>query len=176
MAHNYCTQDAPPPAGPQIWVKRLKANEKWACVICSSKITGLWIHWFPNQRKTEPCWQERQRCPGCKSKVVRKWKGYLHVLHPSSKKQWFLELTPWSAQAILNQLEPGYDLRGLRLDLQRGDGDKARMVVNVKPPFPGQGEVPLEKYVVETLEQLWRLQGIDLQIYDPDDVENNEAM
>jgi hypothetical protein len=166
-------QDYPPSAGPEIWIKRLKANETFHARIISPQFWGLWIHWYG--RHTEPCLKDRQECPGCKAEAIRKWKGYLHVISVATARQWFYEATPFVAKQITGQIAVNASLCGMRVEVVRGKGDKARCYAILKEPFPHMPPLPAVREPRETLEILWKMQGCTLRVYTPPEIPNSDC-
>lgn len=168
-----CRQDEPPPSGPAIWIKRLKANERWCCRVCSDRIYGLWIHW--HGKSSSPCIQPKECCAGCRAKWIRKWKGYVHVYDIHSGRVWFYELTPFTARQVKQQVSPDQLLHGLILDVTRGNGDKARCHLKVTEGMSPMPPCKRDVSPIGTLEELWKMQGVALQIYRPEELPDAES-
>lgn len=150
-------QDHPPEAGPTFFVKRLKASEQATMTILSRSIWGTWVHWAGSH--SEPCYSEKKQCPGCKRGLPKKWKGYLHAFEHEARRHIFFEITPYSANQILDQAGADNPLRGLRLVAVRGKGDKARVRCEVKAATQEPDALPAERDPLETLSKLWEMNG-----------------
>jgi hypothetical protein len=153
------TCHTPPPNGPELLIVRLKAGKKLLCVILSQSLWGVWTHW--NGARSEPCFQERAHCNGCKRGLPKRWKGYLHVWDLERRRQVFVELTPVAAESINSQVGLGSVLRGYRVTLERMKGDQSRLIVHVHPMHTDSDTLPPAKDPAGTLTKLW---GTDRQI------------
>lgn len=156
-------QDAPPKSGPDIFVRRLRAAEKLTVQLISPSLWGCWVHWAGDH--SEPCLEDKKKCPGHARGLPVKWKGYLHVINLHNRREEFLEMTPYSANMMLDQVEADVPLRGYRLQCERGKGDKARVKVLVLPCLTEASGLPQPVDPYKTLCNLWSCQGIDLRIY-----------
>lgn len=159
-------QDFPPKAGPKWWIERVKTGQEQLFTVFSSTIFGVWTHW--GLYGSSPCMSTPDQCAGCKAKLPRRWKGYLHTYDWHNKRQCFLEITPLVAEQIVEQLGENVPFRGYRLKLKRGKGDKARIKVEVLAPLPSGPSLVDEKSPQKTLEKLWSLNG-------PDDLQEDES-
>lgn len=166
---NYHRQSLPPASGPDLLVRRLKAEEKLTFQIIAQAIAGFWVHWSKGENHSEPCMGPKSICPGCDKDLPKRWKGFLHVGNMHNRRQEFLELTPAPAQMLLDQVGQGEVLRGLRIQCERGKGPKARVRVTVLPPLDGCPALPVELDPTPTLEKLWKLSGVDLKIFQIDE-------
>lgn len=118
-------QNAPPRSTVELWVKRLKANESVHVTILSPSLWGTWTHW--NGSNTEPCYECKAKCPGHRKGLPTRWKGYLHVYDLLSKDCYFLELPPGAARQFLDLVGDDLALRGVRVEVKRQAGRKARL-------------------------------------------------
>lgn len=161
-------QDLPPTGGPEMLVYRLKAGQSIDAIIISKALWGVYTHW--NGRTSEPCYQAKGKCPGHKRGLPVRWKGYLHVWDVKKKRQCFLELTPTSAQDLLDALGVG-QMRGQRIVIARQNGDKARLTVNVFGEDRYQCDLtklpdPRDPY--RTLAKLWGVDDAALEVFPKD--------
>lgn len=62
-------------------------------------------------------------------------------------------------EEISTQVGLGQSIRGMRLKLKRGRGEKARVKVEVQAPLVGGPELVDERSPEETLRKLWDLNG-----------------
>jgi hypothetical protein len=146
-------QDRPPKSGPDLWIRRLKKKQWVIVTILCDSIWGVYVHW--NGSKTEPCFEDKKKCPGHARQLPLRWKGYLHVWDHERKEECFLELTPLSAEQLLEQLGQLCGMRGSRCRVERMDGDKARLRVTLLGAGDHHGELPAEKSPLPTLSKLW---------------------
>lgn len=145
----------PPPAGPEMLVVRIDADQTVVATIISRHLVGFQTHWTGN--RTIPCLERKGECHGCKAGMPSRWKGYLHVWDHHRKKDVFLEMTPHSANELLEQLGAGAEMRGQRVTLKRMKGKKARVKVQWDA-IHGQvasDKLPEPKDPQVTLETLW---------------------
>lgn len=151
-------QDRPPRGGPEMLVLRLKAGVTKLFAILSPSLWGVWTHWAGS--KSEPCFQDKKSCSGCKRGLPKRWKGYLHCWDYHDKREVFFELTPLAADAILEQCGEDAPLRGNRIQVVRGAGDKARLKVTVLSAVPRDQVLPEAKDPAKTLSKLWGMDDV----------------
>src|SRR6266404_8087899 len=89
-----------PPAGPEIWVRRLKAEQVVDFACCSPSVWEFWIHWDQDGRKSMPCLKDHSVCPGHRLELPRKWRGYLYGINHHTRKMEFLEVTPYGVEQL----------------------------------------------------------------------------
>lgn len=156
-------QDRPPEPGPRQEILRLRANQMATLWVLSSNLEGLWTHWDAARNCSKPCTRgvdERGnaiKCPACEDMLPRRWKGYLYCRDHDRKKQCFVELTPASATSLYAQVGEDIDLRGHKLKVQRGKGDKARLLLTALGQFDLGPVAPPAESVIQTLLALWKL-------------------
>lgn len=166
---NYHRENVPPPSGPELVVRRLKAAEKLTLTVLSSFLNGFWVHWDNEKNHSLPCLKPKDECEGCDLELPRRWKGFVHCFNHNNRKQEFLELTPAPAKQLLDELPAGESIRGLRICCERGAGQKARVRVTVLSQLATAQELPQEIDPIPTLEKLWKLSGVKLRVYDAQD-------
>lgn len=150
--------DRPPRSGPAFEIKRLKAHA--AIHICIlAPIWATWTHW--NGRSSEPCFKDHKQCNGHKRGYPRRWKGYVHCVDTATGDEVFLELTPLACHGLLAQLGRNTPLRGQRMRVKRGGGDRARLEIVVSPPHPEPDTLPAPKTPFFVLCKLWGLDRED---------------
>lgn len=147
--------NTPPKPGPKHEVKRLKANERITCTILDDEPAGYWIHWAV--RHSIPCNSRREECDGCRLEMPLKWRGYLSVLDHHDMTAKLVELTAHSAESMQLQLGTARDWRGWNCELQRMNGDKARLVV--------RGGTRCTQQVIDTLPAALDSLGILLDLW-----------
>lgn len=151
-------QDSAPKPGPETEIRRVPAAITVSCIVLSEKISGFWTHWAVDH--SVPCQGKKETCPAHRSGYPLRWKGYLYVLDLRSNEEYFLELTPIAAKALEAVLGTSISWRGTRMEIRRGNGQKARLSVSVQE-IGGQrptGHLSAAKDVTQTLVALW---GID---------------
>jgi hypothetical protein len=154
----YRRDDTPPPSGPKLKVIRIKANEGCNVALFGTVVHGFWTHYGG---RTEPCTEPREHCEGCQKQWPSRWKGYVHCLREDTLQEGFLELTKLNRDTILSHTGSEKLMRGSRLKLQRGKGDKTalRMLLlrGWGAEHPGE-EMPEEHDPEDTLRSLfeWR--------------------
>lgn len=153
-------EDRPPRPGPEMQIVRLKSGQELHCTVISPALWGCYVHWAGN--RSEPCYADKQKCPGHKKGLPIRWKGYIHVIDNHKQKECFLELTPLSADQLLGQIGSGEPLRGQRLSVRRMAGDKARLKVSLLAHHTAvsSAELPLAKDPYKTLAKLWGISDI----------------
>lgn len=160
---NLNTCHFPPSPGPKSLIRRLKAGEKFNFILLGN-LWGCWTHWAGN--KSEPCTGEKQDCVGHRKGLPVRWKGYLHVVNQETRQLEFLEVTPLSADQLLEIVGRDQPLRGNRIHVRRGEGTKARLTITILAAAtainPGivlpPGEDPSG-----TLRRLWGMPDIKLR-------------
>lgn len=145
-------QDEPPPPGPNMTVRRIRALQRLQFVLLGQP-WGTWTHY--NGRSTEPCLKPKKECPGCKRQLAHRWKCYIHVWNLQRQTDEFLELTPASRAQLDDQLPTGEPYRGQRIEVARGKGDKSRLTVLLLPAVPVHGKMPESKDPYKLLCKLW---------------------
>lgn len=153
--------DAPPKAGPALFVKRLKGEEALTVCILGDHVFGIWAHW--SGKKSEPHYTDAKSCPGCQAAKAKRWKGYLHVYDYNTNREIILELTPASAHQLRMQLGRETGMRGERIRVVRSKGDNGRLTITVLATTPNPETLPKEKDPRPVILKLW---GVDQE--DPD--------
>jgi hypothetical protein len=155
-------QSTPPPHGPERFIRRLAAGQRLYVTVLSRSLWGVWTHWFG--AKSGPCYRDKKSCDGCKRGFPARWKGFLCCLNLENKHVEFCELTPLAAENLLAQVPKGQSLRGLRLTLERGKGDKARLKCIITGVALNQCDLPKEETPEKTLVALWGTPEIDIRL------------
>lgn len=120
----YRRDDSPPIAGPRLRVIRFKANEQSNVALLGTVIHGFWTHY---SARTEPCTDPKEECHGCINKWPSRWKGYVHAIREDRQEEGFLELTPKNREDLLAYCGRAELMRGCRLLVRRGKGDKTAL-------------------------------------------------
>jgi len=162
-------QANPPEGGPEVHVRRLKKGEAVSVTIYSHAVWGFLCHW--NGRFTEECNENPRECRGCQKGYPQKWKGYLFVMNEANRQPEFLELTPTSRDFIVNSFKPGEEMRGCRMTVTRGKGDKARLQIMFMPCLQTPQSCPKDLDPAPTLERLWSMVPGRLRPYRPGELE-----
>lgn len=125
-----------------LWVECLKGNESQKFEVYSPAIMGCEMHWMPNIRRTVPCFENHDLCPGGHSEKTLKWRAYVHAYSLKRKRQVFVQLT-WDAWCSWkSQLPDGKILRGSLIQVHRTNADNGRLWVEVES-WRTEGKKPL---------------------------------
>lgn len=149
------TSNEPPSPGPRDHVVRVKAGEEHTFISCSSALWGVWTHWIND--RTEPCILPAVECNGCKKQAPVRWKGYLHCYDTAGRRSVFLELTPATAQQLIELSKPNTDLRGLSFRISRGNGGKAHLRVAWAGGRYAVNDLPPSRDPKQVLTILWQM-------------------
>jgi len=144
-----------PKAGPKWWIERVGKAQECLFTVFSKTVWGVWTHWC--LYGSQPCYGCTAKCDGCKQRLPKRWKGYLHCYDHHNKRQCFLEITPIVAESIRDQIGEGQPWRGFRLKMKRGNGPKARIKVEVLAALPSGPQLVDERCPEETLLKLWQM-------------------
>jgi len=145
--------DVPPAPGPNDWIVRIPPNVGFNGQILSHEVVGYYTHWAGT---TVECLQDADICPGCKTRLPQRWKGYLQCWDALKRKEVFVELTPDAAQQILLQRSAERSLRGLRIKAWRvGRNPKGRIMVEISMPMDTFADLPAPRDVEPILRTLW---------------------
>lgn len=149
--------DTPPKKEGELWIERMKGATSKSIVILSPAIWGVWTHW--NGKRSQPCWKDKSRCPGCIAKHPSRWKGYLHVLDYMRRNQIFLELTPTAARSLKDQVGTGVAMRGVRVTIRRTTSNLGRLLVAVEEAMAFMHNLPNAVDPLKTLLDIWKIEG-----------------
>lgn len=145
-----------PASGPRYKIVRVKANETFNVAILGTEFHRFWTHWSGS--RTEPCTEPKAECIGCSRQWPQRWKAYLHVLREDTLAEGFLELTKLNRDTIREHVGGDKFLRGTRLKLLRGKGDKTQLKILLLRSWAaehGEEPMPSEKNPEETLRSLF---------------------
>jgi hypothetical protein len=145
--------DAIPAAGPELFIKRLAANESRQFCVLGTKIRGIWVHWNPRSDKSEPHYEGE--CASCAAQMPKRWKGFLHVYEETLSQEMFLELTPTSAAALMERIDSPDQLRGAVITVQRGKKNNSRLNLFVQPYRRNPQGITPEKDPRRSILKLW---------------------
>ena len=147
------TCDSPPPDPAPGRILRLRASQSLDCIILG-KCWGVNTHWTGSE--SQPHFRSESKCPGCKKRDPMRWKGYWYVLPLGigAQANW-LEVTSSIVEKIHIQAGVQGDLRGLRVLLTRGAGNKAHVKATVQPPCEVRGKLPEDQDPYRLLLKLW---------------------
>lgn len=151
----YRRDDIPPESGPALKIVRLKACESCNVSLLGSCVVGYWTHWGT---RTLPCTLPREECEGCRRQFPQRWKGYIHCLREDRTEEGFLEVTKITRETILEHVGGEKFLRGSRIKVLRGKGDKTTLRVLLLRPWAAEHpDIPLpdEKSPEQTLRALF---------------------
>lgn len=135
--------DEIPDDGPELFMLRLKGNQKFTMNALGSKIRGIEYHWIGGH--SEPHFNPSKDCPGCKQAQNKKWKGYLHTYCVEMRQEVFLELTAASAKSLKHQLGQCPTMRGAIFQIKRTGSDQGRVYISILAPHTQPHLLPAEK-------------------------------
>ncbi len=159
--------DEPPMPGPECFILRLKANQLYTFLIFGQKIKGVWYHW--NNGRSEPHFRNEAACPGCLARRKKAWKGFLHCFVQELKQDVFLELTNGAAMALKHQMANPNEMRGHRINVKRGNGNNAKLTIQLLQQHPDPGCLPPEKDPLKSVMKLWGVDLTDLRKWMPEE-------
>lgn len=162
----------PPKAGPEIFIQRLKGGQKFTFTILSITLFGVWVHW--DGKRSFPHYHPAEQCQGCMDRRQKRWKGFLHCFNYEIGQEVFLELTPFSATSLRNQLAGSDNLRGNRIQVSRTKGDNGRLVVQVLTAIQNPEALPPEKDPKASILKLWGMEPDEGDGLDPQDKPEND--
>lgn len=146
----------PPESGPRLKLIRVKARESFNVAIVGTLFHPFWTHW--SGRRTEPCTEPKEECAGCIGQWPQRWKCYLHCIREDSLTEGFLECTALNRDRVRELVGGDKMLRGSRLKVLRGNGDKTELRLMLLRPWIAEhdGEIlPDEQDPEETLRALF---------------------
>lgn len=147
--------DVVPRIGPEVPILRILGSATRTYEILSPRIQGFWSHW--DGQKTVACVGELpEQCVNCLKKFPLRWKGFLNVWDFARSADAFLELTPYAATSIGNQLGKGESLRGMRLNIRRtSDATRAHLRVELLPALGIDTGRPQWREAEPYVRELW---------------------
>jgi hypothetical protein len=117
-------------------------------------VWGQLIH-FSGGRSSE-CVGDVGVCERCIASEPQKWLGYLDVIDHHENARGFLELTATAVHLLINQIDKGKTLRGIRVRIQRTKGGKkGRFLIHVLDQQEDVRNLPSEANPLPTLRFLW---------------------
>jgi hypothetical protein len=132
-----------PDDGPELFMLRIKGNQKFTMNVFGKVIRGIFYHW--HNGASEPHYEPSQDCPGCKNAQNKKWKGYLHCYCVEMRQEVFLELTAASAKSLKHQLGNISNMRGQIFQIKRTTSDNGRLFISILGPHNAPETLPPEK-------------------------------
>lgn len=151
----------PPPAGPNIRIERLAANQKMFVAVLGDQIEWFLTHWMPRSGKRKgyslPCLTPHEQCRGHQLQLPSKWRGYLHVKEMTNGKVCFVEVTQGMGEDLKKVVPDALSYRGMCLNIWRLNGDQARLKCDIQAHWEARSKDPLPPtYSVEKiLKKLW---------------------
>jgi len=146
--------------GPEIWVRRLKANEEINFYSASPKFWLLWVHWAGDH--SEPCFKDHKKCPGHRNGLPRRKRAFLYGWNAKSKQMEFLELPPQAAADTEALFMGPETLRGKLLRFKRGAGPKSRITPHLVSLMSEDQltKLPADKDPGPTIVKLWGIEDM----------------
>jgi hypothetical protein len=135
--------DEIPDDGPELFMLRIKGNQKFTMNVFGKAIRGIFYHW--HNGSSEPHYEPSKDCPGCKVAQNKKWKGYLHVYCVEMRQEVFLELTAAAAKSLKHQLGNISNMRGQIFQIKRTTSDNGRLFISILGPHSAPENLPPEK-------------------------------
>jgi len=149
----------PPKPGPAMFFQRMKGKECHTFTIYSPHLFGINVHYVG--KRSSPHYRNEKKCPGCRARNAKRWKGFLHCFNHNLSQDVFLELTPKSADSLLKQLGKGAPLRGNRIQVKRTDGDNGRLMVSILTAVGNAEQLPEALDPLPSLLRFWGLDALD---------------
>ncbi len=115
-----------------LWVECLGGAESHKFTVFSPCVQGVNMHWLAREKRTVPCFQNHDLCPGGHSEKNLKWRCYVHAYSHKRHKQVFVQLTDDAWQSWLHQLREKQNLRGQTIILHRSEKKNGRLWVEVE--------------------------------------------
>lgn len=107
----------PPRKREVLFVQSPRPNESLKILVYSPSIWGCYSH-FRN-RKTVPCFENTELCPGGHSELNRRWKGWLHGWSYDRNEPVFVQLTVEAANQLQEQVPATVNYRGITILVSR---------------------------------------------------------
>jgi len=157
------TCDVPPPDPAPGRIYRLRASQAFDFIILG-KTWGVNTHW--TGQESQPHFRAEGKCPGCKKRDPMRWKGYWYVLPlgPKPRLGW-VEVTPTIVTSVEAQAGVKGELRGLRVLLARGAGDRAHVKTTLQPPCEVRGALPEDSDPYRLLLKLWGFDPTQKEVF-----------
>jgi hypothetical protein len=148
-----------------LWVECPEANTSSRFVIYSPQHMGMEMHWFPEQHRTVPCFEDHSLCPGGHNPNTVKWRAYLHAHSERRDEAVFLQLTDEAMKSWLKKLRPGVTLRGQIITVHRTTKKNGRLWVEVNETMVhGLGKLPEPMDCKLSCWKLWRFRPDGAQL------------
>jgi hypothetical protein len=152
------SRSATPPTKPGVyWVECPKGNESQKFLVYSPVIQGVNMHWISAQRRTVPCFENRDLCPGGHKEANLKWRAYVFGFSHKRHKNCFMQLTADAWESWLSQVREGVNLRGQTIIVHRTEKNNGRLWVEVESWREApKAEMPLDQDCKLSCYDLWR--------------------
>jgi hypothetical protein len=147
--------EVPKSEAPELRVIRLKGSQVMHCIVLSSRVWGVTIHYDHTINRSEPCLLDPAKCPGCQVKKPVKDLFYLHVFS-NAHGQCFIELTRSAMEKVQNLCNGLPTMRGEVIEFRRTPADNGRMLVRPSESMSRRENLPREKDPEDTLRMLWQ--------------------
>jgi len=152
-------QHVPPTPGPELFILRMKANTMHTFTIFSEHLWGINVHFVGN--RSQPHFRNAEKCPGCKARNAKRWKGFVHCFDHDLAQEVFLELTPKSASSLLAQFGAKVPLRGNRIQVKRTNKDNGRLIISALTAMQAIDKLPPARDPLPSLLKLWGLDHLE---------------
>jgi hypothetical protein len=144
----------PPSARPSGHIRRLKGGQAVQGTVCSPKFHGFFLHFDKLCRRSEACYEDPERCPGCKKKLPQKTLWYVYLWTGPNQMEW-VELTDGAARQWEYAMAGRQSWIGARVCIERTRADKGRLNVTIMEYSEKPELVPADKSPIELLHFLW---------------------
>jgi hypothetical protein len=112
------------------FIEPIKANAKFSFITWSPAVWGMWTHFHES---TSACYENHTHCVEQHDPKTLRFKGYLFGYHMVLLKAAFLQITPACVRALIEQLPDGSTLRGLQLNIVKGQKRNSPVKIGVDP-------------------------------------------
>lgn len=149
--------DRPPAKQGVWWVECLKGSESQKFLVYSPVVQGVEMHWLAKERRTVPCFANRELCPGGHSEKTLKWRCYIFAFSYLKKKNVFVQLTKEAWESWMSQCREGVNLRGTTIVVHRSEKNNGRLWVEVEA-WRGEasGKMAADEDCKLSLFEMWR--------------------
>lgn len=152
------SRSATPPGKPGVyWVECLKGKETQKFLVYSPEVQGVNMHWLAKVKRTVPCFENRDLCPGGHSESNLKWRCYVFAYSYKRRANVFVQLTKDAWESWLCQCREGVSFRGQTINVHRTEKDNGRLWVEVETwRSEARAEIPANQDCKLSLFDLWR--------------------
>jgi len=148
-------QQHPPVEVNLVRVIRAPAKGRFICTVLSKHGWGCWSHWCGTH--TEACFCTPEQREESTTKVVHRWKGFLHVAADLTGRHFFLEIASLAMRELMASVPEKEDMRGLKLEVSREpEHSRGAIVLRIVGRCKNERALAPERSPRATLEKLWK--------------------